>query len=160
MKNIQEILVDFNRSKAGSDDLNEQVLEDIKFAKIPGQQWVGSDLEQYKNKPKPENNKIARQVNRILGQYERLEMNAKIISASEFATDKDADMLQARYRNDFNTSDGVEALNNAADEAFHGGFGAVKLIAKYEDEEEQQSELKDIEQQDSRSKNNNNIITL
>ena len=144
MKNIQEILVDFNRSKAGSDDLNEQVLEDIKFAKIPGQQWVGSDLEQYKNKPKPENNKIARQVNRILGQYERLEMNAKIISASEFATDKDADMLQARYRNDFNTSDGVEALNNAADEAFHGGFGAVKLIAKYEDEEEQQSEFQNL----------------
>lgn len=135
MKDITTIRTDFDRSVGGSYDRNQQVIDDIRFAKVPGSQWLGSDYEQYQNKPKPENNKIARQINRILGQYERLEMNAKIISASEKATDEDAELLQSRWRNDFNSSDGIEALNNAADEAFHGGFGAFKMVAEYEDDE-------------------------
>lgn len=144
MKNINDIRYDFDRSVYGSYDRNEQVIDDIRFAKIPGAQWVGADFEQFQNKPKPENNKIARQINRILGQYERLEMNAKIISASEEATDDSAELLQSRWRNDFNSSDGIEALNNAADEAFHGGFGAYKLVAKYEDEEKEDDDYQNI----------------
>ena len=144
MKNTEQIRVDFNRAISGSYRRNEQVIDDITFAKVPGAQWAGSDSEQFKNKPKPENNKIARQINRILGQYERLEMNAKIISASEKATDMDAEILQSRWRNDFNCSGGIEALNNAADEAFHGGFGAFKLVAKYEDEEEQDDDYQNL----------------
>lgn len=135
MKEIKDVLVDFNEAIASNYDNNESCLADIEFAKIAGAQWKGSDLEQFKNKPKPENNKIFKQINRLLGQYQRLEMNAKIASASDEATDEDADILQGRWRNDFNMSDGVEALNNAADEAFFGGFGAFKVVAKYEDEE-------------------------
>ena len=135
MKDISDILIDFNRAIAGSYERNMQCLDDIEFANIPGSQWKGSDLDQFKNKPKPENNKIARQVNRVLGQYQRLELNAKIIGSSDDATDEDAELLQARWRNDFQSSDGVEAVNNAAFEAFYGGFGAIKLQAEYDDEE-------------------------
>lgn len=135
MKDLNTILTDFNTAIAGSYDRNQQVIDDIQFAKVPGAQWRGSDYEQFRNKPKPENNKIAKQINRILGQYMKLEMNAKIISASDEATDDDAELLQGRWRNDFNSSDGIEAIQNAADEAFHGGFGAFKVVAKYEDEE-------------------------
>lgn len=144
MKNINDIRYDFDRSVYGSYDRNQQVIDDIRFAKVPGAQWVGADFEQFQNKPKPENNKIARQINRILGQYERLEMNAKIISASEEATDDNAELLQSRWRNDFNSSDGIEALNNAADEAFHGGFGAYKLVARYEDEEKEDDDYQNL----------------
>lgn len=144
MRDINTIRTDFDRSVGGSYERNQQVINDIRFAKVPGAQWEGSDNEQYQNKPKPENNKIARQINRILGQYERLEMNAKIISASEKATDEDAELLQSRWRNDFNSSDGIEALNNAADEAFHGGFGAYKLIAKYEDDEVENEDYQNL----------------
>jgi len=140
MKEISDILVDFNDAIASNYDNNKACLEDIEFAKIAGAQWKGSDAEQFKNKPKPENNKIFKQINRLLGQYQRMEMNAKIASASDDATDEDADILQGRWRNDFNMSDGVEALNNAADEAFFGGFGAFKLAAKYEDEENPKDE--------------------
>lgn len=135
MKDIQEILIDFRDSIGSRDDINESCLKDIEFAKIAGAQWAGNDREQFKNKPKPENNKLFKNINRLLGQYQRMEMNARIASASEEATDEDADLLQGRWRNDFNMSDGIEALNNAADEAFFGGFGAIKLVAKYEDEE-------------------------
>ena len=57
------------------------------------------------------------------------------MSNSDDATDEDAEMLQSRWRNDFNFSDGQEALFNSSKEAFSGGYGAVKLVAKYEDEE-------------------------
>jgi len=137
MKDIQDILVDFNDAIASRYELNKSCLEDIEFAKVAGAQWKGSDDgEQFANKPKPENNKVFKQVNRLLGQYQRMEMNARIASASDEATDEDADLLQGRWRNDFNMSDGIEALNNAADEAFFGGFGAFKVVAKYEDEED------------------------
>ena len=144
MKDIELNRIDFNRAISGNYDKNQQVVEDMRFAKIPGAQWIGSDVEQFKNKSKPENNKIARQINRILGQYQRLEMNAKIISNSEEATDDSAELLQSRWRNDFNSSDGIEALNNAADEAFHGGFGAFKIVAKYEDEEEENEDFQNL----------------
>ena len=97
--------------------------------------WKGSYSEQFKNKPKPEINKIFSSINRVLGQKQRMEMNAKIISNSDEATDEGADLLQSRWRNDFQSSDGNEALNNADQEAFFSGFGAFKLAAKYEDEE-------------------------
>jgi len=140
MKDTQEILIDFREALGSSNDVNEQCLKDNQFAKIAGAQWAGSDAEQFKNKPKPENNKLFKNINRLLGQYQRMEMNARIASASDIATDEDADLLQGRWRNDFNMSDGIEALNNAADEAFFGGFGAVKLVAKYEDEEDPKPE--------------------
>lgn len=136
MKDIQDILIDFNDSIGSSYEVNQQCLADMTFANIAGAQWVGSDQDQFANKPKPENNKLFKNINRLLGQYQRLEMNARIASASDDATDEDAELLQGRWRNDFNMSDGVEALNNAAREAFFGGFGAVKLVAKYEDEED------------------------
>ena len=106
MKDIQNVLVDFDRAYSGCYQRNLVVTEDIDFAKNRGGQWRGSDLEQYKNKPKGEFNKVARAVNRILGQFMRMEMNAKIITASDDATDEDAEVLQGRWRNDFNNSDG------------------------------------------------------
>ncbi len=132
---IQQIRTDFNNAIAGSYDKNHKVNEDYMFAFVPGEQWQGSYAEQFANRPKPENNQVARAINRILGQYERLELNARIASNSDDATDEDAELLQSRWRNDFNITNGVEALNNAAKEAFSGGFGAVKVVNKFEDEE-------------------------
>lgn len=125
----------FNNAIAGKYVLNEQVVTDMKFAFVTGQQWFGAYKKQFEHKPKPENNKVARAVNRILGQYERLELNAKIMSNSDDATDEDAELLQSRWRNDFTHSDGTEAQQVAAQEAFTGGFGAFKVVAKFEDEE-------------------------
>ncbi|HHZ68767.1 MAG TPA: hypothetical protein EYN54_00460, partial [Methylococcaceae bacterium] len=135
MKSLEQIKIDMNYALSGSYDRNILCLEDYEFAVVEGAMWRGNYAKQFKNKPKPEINKIFGSINRLLGQKERLEMNAKIISNSDDATDEDADLLQSRWRNDFQTSDGVEALNNSDKEAFFSGFGAFKLVAKYEDEE-------------------------
>ena len=135
IQEIQDIRTRFNNAVSGIYELNEKVEKDIRFAFVAGSQWEGAYAEEFKHKPKPENNKIVRAVNRILGQYERLELNARIMSNSDDATDEDAELLQSRWRNDFTHSDGTEAQYNAAKEAFTGGFGAFKLTAKFEDEE-------------------------
>jgi hypothetical protein len=137
-------LIAFDKAISGNYETSRQQSEDLLFAKVAGEQWRGSDTKQWANKPKPENNKIAKQINRLLGQFERLELNARISSASLMATDDDAELLQSRWRNDFNMSDGVEAQQNAADEAFTCGFGAMKLVAEYEDEEEPNPDLQNI----------------
>lgn len=135
MRELDEVRLNMNDALGGSYDRNRTCLEDYEFATVSGAMWKGSYSEQFKNRPKPEINKIFSSINRILGQKQRLEMNAKIISNSEEATDEDADLLQSRWRNDFQSSDGNEALNNSDQEAFFSGFGAFKLVAKYEDEE-------------------------
>lgn len=136
IKEIREIRNDFNLSIAGVSELNERVNDDIKFAYVPGEQWQTSSYEKkFENRPKPENNQVGKAIRRLLGQYERLELNAVIMSNSDDATDEDAELLMSRWRNDFRSGQGIEALNNAASESFAGGFGAFKVVAKYEDEE-------------------------
>ena len=83
MKPIREIITDFNRAIGGRYEMNRQVSEDLEFAKIAGAQWRAADLEQFKNKPKPENNLLFKNINRLLGQYQGLELNARISSASD-----------------------------------------------------------------------------
>ena len=120
---------------AASYERNKACLDDYEFAVVEGGMWKGTYAKQFKNKPKPEINKIFAPINRLLGQKQRLEMNAKIISNSEEATDEDADLLQSRWRNDFQATNGAEAVNTADQEAFFTGFGALKQVAKYEDDE-------------------------
>ena len=124
-----------NAANSASYDRNMACIDDYEFAIAEGAMWRGSYAKQFENKPKPEINQLFGSINRILGQKQRLEMNAKIISNSDDATDEDADLLQSRWRNDFQSSDGVESINNSDQEAFFSGFGAFKVVAKYEDEE-------------------------
>lgn len=136
MKEFKDVMVDFNDAMSACYDQNQQCLADYEFATVTGAMWRGSNYEkQFANKPKPEINKIFSGINKILGQKQRLEMNAKIAAGTDDATDDDAELLQGMWRNDFQTSQGIEALNNADKEAFFSGYGAYKLVTKYEDEE-------------------------
>ena len=97
--------------------------------------WDGSYGEKFENKPKPQFNKLWRAINRIASDINDMELNAVIVSNSHDATDEGAELLQRKYRNDWQNSDGPEASEIATMEACVGGFGATKWVAKYEDEE-------------------------
>ncbi len=140
MKKFQDIMIDFNNAYSSDYERRLQVMRDIEFAFVPGQQWAGADGEQFKNRPKPENNKLFKNIMALVGRYQEAEFGARIIAGSEEASDEDAELLQNIWRNDFNNSDGNEALNNATEEAFFGGFGAFRLCAKYDDEENPQED--------------------
>jgi len=140
MRAATETLTDFRKAYSAEYDLRQQVIADLEFALIPGMQWAGSDAKQWANKPKPENNKLFKNIMAINGRFQEAEFGARISSASDEATDDDAETLQKLWRNDFNGSDGADALNKAFEEASFGGFGAFKVVAKYEDEEDPQDE--------------------
>jgi hypothetical protein len=135
MKSLEDIRVDFNSSVAGDYSLRKARLADFEFAFISESQWAGSYADNFQNKPRPVFNKIARYINRVIGQKQRLAINARIISASNEATDEDAEVLQSIWRNDQNRGDGAEARENADLEAFTCGMGAIKLTTRFEDEE-------------------------
>lgn len=135
MKEHEQIKIDMDHARSGSYERNRLCLEDYEFAIVEGAMWKGNYAQQFKNKPKPEINQIFGSINRLLGHKARLEMNAKIISDSDQATDEDAEMLQGLWRNDFQAGQGSEAVDNADKEAFFSGFGAIKLVAVHDDEE-------------------------
>ena len=103
-----------------------------------GYQWerhyelIGNSFD---NKHKPKMNKVFSAVNRIIGDLQGLEMNLVITPQSELATNADANFLNDRYRYDFSSSRGIRALNLLLEEGLTAGFSALKIVAKYEDEE-------------------------
>jgi len=134
MLDYQEMSINYGYASADT-EMRDACLEDIERFFINGQWWRGNTGESFKNKPKPEFNKLWRSINRVCGDINDMELNATIISNSDDATDEDADLLARRWRNDFQASDGIEASEIATQEAIIGGMGCVKLASKYEDEE-------------------------
>lgn len=103
---------------------------------IAGEWWADqADKERKKNKPKPEFHTQFRPINRIYGTINDMELKATIIPNSVEADDEGADLMQKKWRNDSLNSRGVQANENATREMVICGFGAVKVVAKYADEE-------------------------
>ena len=97
--------------------------------------WQGSYGEKFENKPKPQFNKLWRGINRAASNVNNQEYGPKITPNSQDATQEGASLLEKKYRNDAQNKRGVEASEIATMEAFVGGMGATKWVAKYEDEE-------------------------
>lgn len=103
---------------------------------IAGEWWAEQNhAERKRNKPKPEFHSQFRPINRIYGTINDMELAATIIPNSVEATDEGAELMQKKWRNDRLNSRGIVANENATREMVIGGFGAVKLVSKYEDEE-------------------------
>lgn len=131
----QQMCIEFKYASAYY-EMRDRCREDFERFYLDGGWWSGSWGKQYANKPKPEFNRVWRDINRIIGSVNDMEFNAVISSNSEDATDEGAELLQRRWRNDFMNSEGVEANETATREALVGGFGALKVVSKYEDEED------------------------
>ena len=134
MLNHEQMTINY-RDASSDTTMRDACQQDREKFFIKGGWWKGSHGKQFKNKPKPEFNKLWRSINRLVGDINDMELNAVIVSNSDEATDEAADLLQKRWRNDFQTSDGTEASEVATMEAAIGGFGCTKLVSKYEDEE-------------------------
>jgi hypothetical protein len=131
----EEMIIEFGYASQDT-MMRDESYEDMKRFHVDGAWWSGSYGSQFANKPKPEFNKLWRSINRVVGDINDMELNANIISNSDEATDESAGALQKRWRNDFQSSDGIEASEIATREAVVGGFGAIKVVSKYEDEED------------------------
>jgi len=121
-----------------------QCLTDRRFYSIAGAQWEGELEQQFENKPKFEVNKIHLSIIRIINEYRNNRITVDFISKDGTKNDKLADVCDGLYRADEQDSNAEEAYDNAFEEAVGGGFGAWRLRADYEDDEDEENEKQRI----------------
>jgi hypothetical protein len=140
----QEAMREFDDIQGAVRDERLQCLQDRRFATIAGATWEGPLGAQFENKPKFEVNKIALAITRIINEYRNNRVTVDFISKDGTDATSLADTCNKLYRADEQDSTAVEAYDNAFDEAVTGGFGAWRLRAYYENEEDDENEYQRI----------------
>jgi hypothetical protein len=130
-----EALRRFDAIQSALRDERLQCLQDRRFYSIAGAQWEGPLEQQYENKPKFEVNKIALAVQRLVNEYRNNRVTVDFVSKDGSPTAM-ADVCNKLFRADEQDSTANEAYDNAFEEAIGGGFGAWRLKAVYEDDED------------------------
>ena len=138
-----ECLREFDNIQTALREERLQCVQDRRFYSIAGAQWEGPLGEQFENKPKFEVNKIHLSVIRIINEYRNNRVTVDY-QAKDGGEDKLADICDGLYRADEMDSCANEAYDNAFEEAVGGGFGAWRLTAQYEDEEDDENEKQRI----------------
>ena len=117
-----------------------QCLEDRRFYSIAGAQWEGDIGAQFDNRIKLEIDKTHLSVMRVINEYRNNRISVKFRPKDGTNDDELADTCAGLYRADEDRSVADEAYDNAFEEAVGGGFGAWRLRADYEDEEDDEDE--------------------
>lgn len=134
----------FTRAQDAVREERRQCLEDRRFCFIAGAQWEGSLARQFENKPKFEVNKVHLAVIRIINEYRNNRITVSFIAKDGKGSDDLADKCAGLYRSDEQDSCAEEAYDAAFEEAVSGGFGAWRLRAEYEDDEDEENDYQRI----------------
>lgn len=140
----QKAMVQFDNIQGSVRDERQQCLQDRRFYSIAGAQWEGPLGQQFANKPKFEVNKVHLSVIRIINEYRNNRITVDFVSKDGSENDQLADTCDGLYRADEQDSGAEEAYDNAFEEAVGGGFGAWRLRAQYEDEEDPEDDKQRI----------------
>ncbi|MCY1404601.1 Phage P22-like portal protein [compost metagenome] len=139
-----EAMAEFDVIQSALRDERLQCLQDRRFYSIAGAQWEGPLGTQFENRPKFEVNKIHLSVMRIISEYRNNRITVDFVSKDGTDNDKLAETCDGLYRADEQDSGAEEAYDNAFEEAVGGGFGAWRLRADYEDDEDPEDERQRI----------------
>ncbi len=134
MRDINDILRDFDRAWNNCVEQRDKCIEDRKFVDVDGAQWDGACGEVFKNKPRLQFDKITKEISRLKGEYAANPPTVSFLPDSSDAERAASNILNDRYRSDSRKSLGEEACDTAVDEAWKGGLGAWRLTTKYENE--------------------------
>lgn len=136
----EDAVHEFDKIQSAMRDERLQCLQDRRFYSIAGAQWEGPLGVQFENKPRFEVNKIHLAVIRIFNEYRNNRITVNFVNKEGVESDKLAETCDALYRADEQDSVAEEAYDNAFEEAVGGGFGAWRLRACYDDEEDDENE--------------------
>jgi len=139
-----DAMAEFDDIQSAVRDERLQALQDRRFYSIAGAQWEGPLETQFANKPRFEVNKCHLAVIRIISEYRNNRITVDFVSKDGSENDKLADTCDGLYRADEQASTADEAYDNAFEEAVGGGFGAWRLRAAYEDDEDPEDERQRI----------------
>ena len=105
-----------------------------RFVAIPGSQWEGDWGEAFDKSIKVQVNKTGRGLDKIMGDYRENRIIPDFRPDGPTADQDTADMLDGLHRADSYRFKSQQARDNAAYEAFSGGFGAYRATNEWEDE--------------------------
>ena len=140
----EQAVGNFDKVQIASRDERLQCLQDRRFYSIAGAQWEGPLGIQFENKPRFEVNKIHLAVIRIINEYRNNRITVNFVAKDGTENEKMTDACASLYRADEQDSSAEEAFDNAFEEAVGGGFGAWRLRACYENEEDDEDERQRI----------------
>lgn len=135
---------DFDKIQAAVRDVRIQCLSDRRFYSIPGAQWEGPVGEQFENKPRFEFNKTHLAVLRVVNEYRNNRITVDFVPKDGSQADELADTCDGLFRADEQDSGAQEAYDNCFEEGTSGGMGAIRLRARYENEEDDEDDRQRI----------------
>lgn len=127
--------ITFFGDREGAESENRQwMLDDLRFAFVPGAQWDANALQKRQGKPCYSYNRIAGGINQIVGEQRIMQPSCKVRAINRAASVKTAEMFGGMIRD-------IEARSNARSiyaEAFKyevaGSWGAWRVVPEYEDD--------------------------
>lgn len=137
---LAESLAEFGDIWGVVEPERKQCLEDRQFYSLSGAQWNGALGEQFENKPRFEVNKTHLAVLRVINEARNNPIRADFVSRDGKEAGKLSDTCDMLLRADEQDSNAEEAKSNGFEEAIGGGFGAWRLRAEYEDDDDPEDE--------------------
>ncbi|CAI1951419.1 Uncharacterised protein [Serratia entomophila] len=147
----RKALCNFDNAYSSTQDMREQIVEAQRFVRVSGAQWEGStnagysfDEGRFEHYPRFELNKIARECDRIIGEYRQNRISVRFRPKDSQASEALAEKMNGKFRADYEETSGGEACDNAFDDAVTGGFGCWRMCADYEDEMDPSNEQRRV----------------
>lgn len=135
--------VEFNDGWDTTAEQRDDCNEDIRFVTTPSAQWEGFLGEQFANRPRYQFDEVSQEVNRFYGEWLTNRATVKYRPEAGSNVD-DAKILNGLYRKDERRNDGQFAIDHGVLEAIQGGYGAFRLSAELEDEDDEENNLQHI----------------
>lgn len=131
----ERALREFDKVQSAMRDARLQCLQDRRFYSIAGAQWEGPLQDQFANKPRFEANLIQLAITKVFNEYRNNRISVAFGPKDGSDDRKMAETAGDLYRADEQDSVAEEAHDNGFDEGVGGGFGAWRVVPRYEDEE-------------------------
>ena len=130
----------FDACSLPQQDLRAQSLAARRFVTIPDAQWEGAWGEQFANSIRVSVDKVGRGVRKIETDYRENRIVPDFRPDGPKADQQTAETLDGLHRADSYRFKSQQARDNAAFEAFAGGFGAYRLTNEWEDESDKDND--------------------
>lgn len=130
----REALIAFQEAFDNDMQVREMCRDDRRFCYVRGAQYDGDLGQTFENRPKFEINKVYTHVKRLISEFRKNEVDVTFKPRSE--DNKNHKFVADLYREDRSKLSAKYAIDNAIEEGFSGGMGAIRLCHDYADEAE------------------------
>jgi len=139
---LETYLSEFDDDYMLCEEQRDLASEDMRFSIVPGGQWEGWKEDLYgEERTKLELDMVNQACEDFMSDFGDNRVNVNFSPTDSATTDKDSNLMQGIYRQDFRQGRGKQSLTAAVSESVRCGFGALQLRTVYEDDEDPDNEL-------------------